>query len=138
MGILSTVGQAGEPWGAAVYFVADENFRFYFVTRTGTRKYHDIEESGQAALTIADADTQTTVQVHGAITKVPLEDYTNIVFDKLAGIKPKEDHAWAPPISKVHEGNYMALCLTPDLLQYADYKQQQKDYDADYIEKIIG
>ncbi|MCW2763413.1 MAG: hypothetical protein JWR85_3614 [Marmoricola sp.] len=36
MGVLSTVSSDGEPWGAAIYFIVDEDFTFYFVTRAET------------------------------------------------------------------------------------------------------
>lgn len=137
MGILSTVTPDGGPWGAAIYYVADENFNFYFVTRVETLKYHNLDTNPVAALTIADPETQVTVQASGHISEVPVEDYTDIVFNKLAKIKPKDDPHWAPPLAKIHKGNYMPLCLTPTKMQYADFKQHKPEIHADYIQKII-
>lgn len=137
MGILSTVAADGTPWGAAIYYVADEDFNFYFVTRVETFKYQNLEANPLAALTIADNDTQTTVQTTGTITRLPIKDYMNILFDKLAKIKPEDDHNWAPPLTKIHEGNYMPLILTPTKLQYADYKEFKHGTHPNYIEKII-
>lgn len=137
MGVLSTVAADGTPWGAAIYYVADEDFNFFFVTRMGTFKYKNLDKTPLAALTIADNETQTTVQVTGKVTKVPIQDYMDIVFDKLAKIRPKDDQNWMPPLTKVHEGNYMPLRLTPSKLQFADYKDVKSDIHAKYIEKII-
>jgi general stress protein 26 len=137
MGVLSTADSEGKPWGAAIYYVADEDFNFYFVTRVETFKYHNLDKNPVAALTIADADSQTTVQARGNIYKVPVKDYMDIVFTKLAKIGPKDDPHWAPPLSKIQAGNYMPLFLTPTKLQYANYKDRKADIHADYIEKII-
>lgn len=137
MGILSTVTDDGNPWGSAIYYVADENFNFYFVTRVGTFKYHNLDKNPVASLTIADSESQITVQVSGKISKVPVHEYMDIVFDKLAAIKPKDDEYWLPPLTKINKGNYMPLLLTPSRLQYANYKQVKSDIHADYIEKII-
>lgn len=137
MGVLSTVSVDGNPWGAAIYYVADEDFNFYFVTRVETFKYQNLDKHPKAALTVADADSQTTVQATGIISKVPVKDYMDIVFNKLAKVRPRDDLHWAPPIEKIHAGNYMPLYLTPTKLQYADYKQRKSDIHADYIEKII-
>lgn len=137
MGVLSTVSAEGEPWGAAIYFVVDDNFTFYFVTRVGTRKYQNLESRPVASLTIADGETQTTVQAYGNIEKVPVQEYMDTIFDKLAGIKPADDSDWHPPLTKVHEGNYMPLKLTPSKLQFADFKQHKPDMTADFIETII-
>ena len=137
MAVLSTVAADGTPWGAAIYYVADDGFNFFFVTRTETYKYQNLDAHPVAAITVADNDSQTTVQASGEISRVPIQDYMDIFIDKLAKIRPEGDHDWAPPLHKIHEGEYMPLCLTPSRLQYADYGHKKVAHDADYIEKII-
>jgi general stress protein 26 len=137
MGVLSTVAADGSPWGAAIYYIADEDFNFYFVTRAETSKYHNLDKTPLAALTIADSDSQTTVQVGGTVHALPPDRYMEVVFNKLAKIRPKEDHNWAPPLEKIHAGNYMPLYLVPNKLQYADYGHDKAEIHADYIERII-
>lgn len=137
MGVLSTVDGDGKPWGSAIYYVADADFNFYFVTRVETFKFGNVEARPFAALTIADPDNQTTVQVAGEITKVPVHEYMATLFDKLADIHRDGDVNWAPPISKVHAGNFMPLRLTPTKLQYADFKQKKSDIHTDYIKHIL-
>jgi nitroimidazol reductase NimA-like FMN-containing flavoprotein (pyridoxamine 5'-phosphate oxidase superfamily) len=137
LGVLSTVSPGGEPWGGAIYYVADEDFNFYFVTRTNTAKYHNLDKSPMAALTVADPASQTTVQASGKVSKVPVEDYMDIVFDKLARTRSKGGPHWTPPIEKLRGGNYMPLKLIPDKLHYADYGRDKTDPHAEYIERII-
>jgi uncharacterized pyridoxamine 5'-phosphate oxidase family protein len=137
MGILSTVADDGTPWGSAIYYVCDEHFKFYFVTRVETFKYDNIDKNPLAALTVADNESQTTVQVTGSVTRLAVKDYMDIVFGKLAHIRPKDDATWAPPLEKLHDGNYMPLVLSPTKMQFADYKDLKSDIHADYIEKII-
>ncbi len=137
MGVLSTVANDGKPWGAAIYFVADEDFSFFFVTRSGTQKYKNIEANPHASLTIADPETQTTVQAAGKISRVPVKDTVDIVFKKLAAIKPKDNPDWLPPIIKVHKGDWMILQLTPDHLQYANYTAKKTVPDDEYISTLI-
>ncbi len=137
MGVLSTVSKDGKPWGSAIYYVVDEDFKFYFVTRVETHKYHNLDENPFAAITIADNDTQTTVQASGEVFKLPLEEYMDIVFHKLAHLKPKEDHSWMPPMSKLHKGNYMPLYMVPEHLQFADFKHVKSDIHKDYVEVVI-
>jgi nitroimidazol reductase NimA-like FMN-containing flavoprotein (pyridoxamine 5'-phosphate oxidase superfamily) len=137
MGVLSTVSADGSPWGAAIYYVADDDFNFYFVTRVETHKYKNMSKHRLAALTIADNETQITVQVTGKVSAVPVKDYMDVIFDKLAAVRQKDNPNWTPPIDKVHAGNFMPLCLTPTKLQYANYGQLKSDVHANYIEKII-
>lgn len=137
MGVLSTTSNDGKPWGSAIYYVVDDDFNFYFVTRAGTFKYKNLDKQPFAALTVADAESQTTVQVAGSISRVPVKDYMDKIFDKLAHIRPKDQHSWMPPIDKIHEGNYIPLRLTPTTLQYADFKHHKSDTHSSYIEQII-
>jgi general stress protein 26 len=137
MGILSTVATDGKPWGSAIYFVVDEKFTFYFVTRADTYKYQNLESNPYVALTIADDASQTTVQLAGTISPLPHEDYLDVVFRRMTKIRPAGEPDWMPPIDKLRAGNYMPLVLTPAKLQYADYKHVKADSHADYIEQIL-
>jgi len=136
MGVLSTSGSEGTVWGAAIYYLTDEDLNIYFVTRTGTFKYQNIEAQPFAALTVVDSEDQTTVQLSGSIDRMPINKYMDVFFDKFADLRPEGDYQWAPPIDKVHEGNYMPLQLTPSRLQYADYGRRIEVH-GDYIEQII-
>lgn len=137
MAVLSTVSATGEPWGSAIIFAHDEDLNFFFMTRSDTLKYKNIEANPTAALTIADEQDQVTVQAMGIVTRVAAKDYMDVVFKKLASIKPRGDYHWTPPVIKVHKGDYMILQFTPKKLQYADFKQKKSDIHSDYIEQII-
>jgi len=137
MGILSTVSERGEPWGSAIIFAADDDLKFYFMTRADTLKYKNIEVNPLAALTIADEEKQVEVQASGTISRVDAKDYMDVIFKKLASVKPRGDFQWVPPVIKVHRGDYMILCFTPSSLQYADFRQPKNDVHSEYIEKII-
>lgn len=137
LGIVSTVGDDNTPWGAAVYFIADDDFNFYFVTRAETTKYQNLKHGSKAAFTVADRATQTTVQLTGEVSEVPADEYMKNLFDKFMEIRHRDDHEWSPPINKVHAGAYMPLCIKPTTLHYADYSQHKKDPMANYIEQII-
>ncbi len=137
MGVLSTVTKSNKPWGSAIYFVVDEDFNIFFITRMKTFKYQNLDEKPYAALTVADEDNQTTVQLVGKISKVPVEDYKDIIFTDLVDIQPKDDINWAPPLMKVHKGEYIPLKITPSKLQYANFKKQSNDIEHEYIEEII-
>jgi nitroimidazol reductase NimA-like FMN-containing flavoprotein (pyridoxamine 5'-phosphate oxidase superfamily) len=137
MGVLATVSSDGKPWGAAVYFVVDQDLTIYFVTRADTFKYQNIEERPFASLTVVDEEHQRTAQMAGEVTKLPYEQYMDIFFGRLEKVAREETDGWAPPLHKVHAGNYIPLVLKPTKLQYADYGQRESDSHADYIEEII-
>jgi len=138
MGVLSTVSPEGEPWGAAIYYVADKDFNVYFVTRAKTAKFANLVANPLAALTIADQATQTTVQLVGKVAPLPPARYVEIVFNELAKAYPKDDVNWIKPIDQLHAGNYMPMYIVPTKLQYADYGKKKTDFHKDSIEHIIG
>lgn len=137
MGVLSTVGEDGSPWGAAIYFVADEDFTFYFVTRAETYKYQNLAARPAVALTVADEPSQTTVQLSGIVSPLPYEDYLDVVFRKMSQIRPHDDEEWMPPVDKLRKGNFMPLVLKPTKMQFADYKNKPSSEHSDYIQHII-
>lgn len=137
MGVLSTSGVEDAPWGAAVYYLSDEDFNIYFVVRGESLKYANIAKNPYAALTVADNESQITVQLSGKVSTMPVQKYMDVFFDKFAKIRPEGDFQWAPPIDKVHEGNYMPLQLTPTKLQYADYGSRRIEVHGNYIDRII-
>ncbi len=124
--------------GAAIYFLVDEDFTFYFVTRSETYKYKNLEKNPTVALTVADPDTQTTVQLAGKVTPLPYDEYLDVMFKKFPKLKPKGNFNWQFPIDKLHDaGEYVPLVLMPTNLQYANYQHATSDSHADSIEQII-
>lgn len=107
------------------------------MTRAEPYKYQNLDKNPVAALTVADSATQTTVQASGKILKLPPERYMDVVFKKLAHLRPKDDFHWAPPLSKIRMGDFMPLYLVPTRLQFADYGHHKSEVHADYIEKIL-
>lgn len=137
MGVLSTAGAEGTVWGAAVYFLADDDLNIYFVTRSGTHKYRNIEVQPFAALAVTDSKAQITVQLSGNISIMPVKKYMAVFFDKFAAMRPDGDYRWAPPVDKVDKGNYIPLQLTPTHMQYADYGRRRIEVHGNYIEQLI-
>ncbi len=135
-GVLSTVSNEEKPWGSAINFVVDEDLNFYFMTRQETLKYKNIEANGIVALTVFDEISQQTVQAQGKVSRVELKDIIDVVFGKLAKVKPHDNSNWVPPVIKVHKGDYMVLMITPSTLQYADFKESKMDVFDEYIEKL--
>lgn len=137
VGVLSTTSSTGEPWGSTIVFACDEDFTFYFMTRSNTQKYKNIAANPKVALTVTDQAAQTTVQAAGTAEPVAAEDMMNVVFQKLDKIKPTGTEHWIDPVYKIHEGDYMILQFKPTTLQYANFSQVPDNADTNFIEQII-
>lgn len=62
---LSTVDDLGLPCAAAIYYLVDDDFTFWFVAPEKTQKIRNILKQNQVALTVTDEKTSTTAQVKG-------------------------------------------------------------------------
>jgi len=134
--VLSTSDGKNEILGAAIYYAADKSLNFYFLTRTGSKKYEHIRKNPHCALTVADDDTQATVQVTGIVEEVPIGEEQNEAYRKLVLVHPPGEFSWRPPVSKLTDGGTVLLRLRPSVLQYADFTTKSHS-SADHIERII-
>ena len=139
LGVLSTKSQEGQPWGAAIYCYIDEQLNFYFFTHTNTQKYHNLVEDPRAALTVVDEYTQTTVQTAGGIAVLPPGDERDAIFQKLTAIHPSGQYSWVTPIKKLGNSERAVLKLTPDVLQFSNFKPGPKagQDNSEYVSRII-
>ncbi|HSX32614.1 MAG TPA: pyridoxamine 5'-phosphate oxidase family protein [Candidatus Saccharimonadales bacterium] len=132
--VLSTATEDAKPWGAAVYYAVDKELNFYFLTHTGSKKYRNLQEQPNAAVTVVDDNAQTTVQAAGTITTIDMGQEHDDAFRTLVGIHPPGQYAWVPPVSKLHNGDSVLLKLTPDHLQMSVFYPAQSEPD---IQKVV-
>lgn len=130
--VLSTASKGAEPWGATVYYVVDEQLNFFFLTHVQSKKYQDIQEQPNAAITVADDNEQVTVQASGTVTQVPLGQEHDHAFRMLALVHPPGQFDWVPPVTKMDTGEMLLLKLVPDYLRFSNFMT-----DKSAIKEII-
>jgi general stress protein 26 len=136
MAIVSTVGEDHKPHAAAIFYIVDEEFNFYFITRTETQKYKDMLAKPNSAFTVADVGSQLTIQGSGELNVVRNDALIETVYKKLARLRPLSDSDWLPPIIKLRKGHYVIIKFKPTWLRIADYLTQQKT-SANYFTQLI-
>src|SRR6266568_4105408 len=125
---LSTASKDARPWGATIYYVVDEKLNFFFLTHVNSKKYHNLQEQPQAAITIADDNTQSTVQAAGAVTEVPLGPEHDHAFRMLVLVHPPGQFEWVPPVAKMHTGEILLMKLTPESLRFSNFTPKNGAY----------
>ena len=133
VGVLSTAGTNGQPWGATVYFYSESDFRCFFVIRSETLKAKNIKQNQNVSLTVADSITQETLQMSGTARPVAARETFDTVFNKIASVYPTDKTGWSPPVMKVHEGDWQVYELRPDYVQYADFLEAKTDPFDKYL-----
>lgn len=137
IGVISTLDELGHPQSAAIAFIVDEYFRFYFFTRTNTKKYRNIQRSEFGALCVVNEDDLLTVQAEGSFLLNISPDragemvnkLTNLVGDPIAG-------RWPPPVAKIRDGSMALISFTPRKLRFADFRERQSD-NSEYFFDLI-
>lgn len=137
LAVLSTLYEKDQPWGTAIYYVVDKDLNFYFITHKSSQKYQNIKHDSDAAITVADDQTQTTVQAYGKISEVPLGEENDMAFRKIAGVHPPGQYQWTPPVSKDRHEDTALLKLTPSMMQFSNFKPETPPEDGVYTDQII-
>lgn len=125
VGTLATVSPGGEPHAAAIFYTVDSALTISFVTKTGTKKAHNLEHDPRAMLLVYEAETQTTVQISGRVTKVIDDTKTNELLSEIVYASVEVSHTDVAPIFTLDEGGYVMYQLTPTQVHMATFSHKK-------------
>lgn len=126
LGVISTISSDNKPWGAAIYYVVDEDLNIFFLTHTSSKKYQNMLHTLSVAFTVADDYKQTTVQMAGTIKELEVGEEHDAAYQKLAHVRPPGQFAWVPPVSKMHDGDRVLLKLIPEKVRLSRFKTSEE------------
>lgn len=129
--VLSTADETGKPHGATIYFTFDDaNTNFFFITKQDTTKNRNLQQNPKAALTVHEAQSQTTVQIEGNVTEEKEPTKIESVFQSVLGSAIKTSTGDALPTAKLQAGAYVAYRLIPTSIRMASFtRPDPADYD---------
>lgn len=144
LGVVSTISADLVPSGATVYFSTTPDLHFYFMTRMGTTKVKNIMDTPRVAITIFDDRTLETVQLSGEANLVEEPEKMRhamnmlqriVSEEKKYRIRPAEEIVpqlqngeqkdWAPPLSQLNAGDYVAVEVRPDQVRFRVYESSE-------------
>lgn len=131
-GVLATSDSAANPHAAVIYVTFNDDYTFTFVTKTETQKYKNIEENKSVALAIYDEKEQTSVQVTGRMEVVEDKDESYKILNKSFTYSAELSHREFPPPEKLFAGDYVALCLKPQVVKMAVFARPDSGADEIY------
>ena len=125
LAVLSTIDRTGNVHGAAVYYMISQDKFIYILTKSSTSQGRNILAHGQVALTIFEPGTTQTVQLQG-IAEPETDGATIIsVFTRIVKLRPYVDDVQLPPVTKLHESDFVVVKITPTLVSYHDYSEAE-------------
>lgn len=125
LAVLSTVDRTGNVHGAVVYYLIGQDKLIYMLTESASGKGRNILVHGQVALTVYEPGTMQTVQLQGIAEAETDQATKDDVFAKLVKPRPYVEGVQLPPVTKLHEGAYMVIRITPTLVSFHDYSESE-------------
>lgn len=138
LGVLSTIGGDGRPYGSVVYFTIDQRFHLAFITKSGTRKYDSLLAHPQVMLTVYEAASQTTVTISGQVEEVKNVEMIAKISGQIVDTSMKTSSGNVPPITKLEAGDYVAFRLIPEQIRMAVYSRPDSGTSTDLFELLEG
>jgi len=121
IGVLSTISREGSISGATVYYLVDKDNNIYILSKSDTNKARNILSSNQASFTIYDEKKLQTVQLNGTVEIETNQEIMNFVYDELSKPRSYEEGIKYPPVTKIHEGMFIIIKITPSKIKYLDF-----------------
>jgi general stress protein 26 len=120
--VLATISNSQAPIASAMYFTVDDNFNFFFLTKSTTRKSIHMQENGKVAIVVVAHNSPISVQVEGIahIVSDPMEhrEALNQIAERSARQGKK---FWPPPVSQLQDGEMIIFKVTPTMCCYCDF-----------------
>ena len=122
VGVLSTVTPGGYPDAAPVYYLHDDQMRFFFITKKKTQKMANIAYQQEVCFTVTSVSKNTTVQIKGLVhQRTNWEEQLEVLLEKISHIDPEHDIQGMLPILKHDCGDTIMMELDPTYIRARIY-----------------
>lgn len=119
---LSTVGEDGCPYGAVVFYVADNNGHIYIVTKDQTTKAKNIDYYPMVGFTIHDLEKMQTLQLQGVAHVETDPNITSNIYKTILNPHSKYSQFKSAPIKRMPTGDYEVIVIQPTISKFSDHK----------------
>jgi general stress protein 26 len=132
--VISTVSSDGKPESATIYFIVSENFTFYFMTKSFTRKYANLQHNPQVALVVGADNEPVTAQIQGMVTQVTDQKE---FLERLDLLRKNffENEFVAPLYQLAPERNDIVIFkITPSWIRWLDLRREKNKIDSGFVQ----
>ena len=120
-GVLATVSNDGAPHASIIYFVSDDSFNVYFLTKIGSRKYDSLKSNPQAAFTLGRQDIPQTLQIEGLVTELTSDSDRDAHIPDLMNILANVSFGMVPAAKM--DGDLTVMHLKPTWIRWGDFSK---------------
>ncbi len=120
LGVISTVNEFGKPQSAAVYYICDNALNIFFVTRSESRKYKNLQKNPHASFVVTTEHPPKTIQAEGTVAEVTDPHEQINYFDKLVA-KATESNLM-PPVSQLVTGEMVFMKISTNWVRFGNFE----------------
>jgi len=117
--VISTVSPDNQPMSAIIYYIVDDNFNFYFMSKN-TRKVQNIEMNNKVALQIGNGNAPVGAQIHGEAGKIIGDAEFDEKRDQL--IQSLLHNKFSPPIFEIEGEEFVIYNIKPTWMRWLDLR----------------
>lgn len=121
---LATIKDGNKAYATTIFYFAEDDLRFYFLTRNETLKYSNLNTNGSVGLVISDPATLQTVQVEGTAKEVDYSKEYAATMKKYTDNLVKNNRKWEsiPLNHMLGTGYYALIQITPSWIRWTDFQ----------------
>ena len=136
-GVLATSDSSGNPHGAVVYYVLEDDLTMLFATKSETEKNKNIEENNNVNFVVYEENEQSQLQISGHATKVDDENVQQKIFKAMYRNSSELSHEELPPAEKLLASDFVVYRLVPSAMKMAVYARPDAEEVDDLFETIL-
>lgn len=118
---IATVSEDEKPHGATIYYAVDNQLTFYFLTKSETFKYKNLQKNPNLTFVVTDEKTLKTIQANGIAEEIKNKSELSRAMFLIAELHHNYSLRWSAPIYKIKKGNYRFIKFTPQWIRLLNF-----------------
>lgn len=123
----------GTPVATAIYFVAETDFKIYFVTKARTRKLQNVLQHSKASLLTFDEDELISTEIMGKVEVVEDTLECAKAMEKFQSLVENRRKGFVPPIAQIEAGKYVACKISPNEVCFRKFAKSKMQAPVEVV-----
>ena len=118
--VMATVNSEGQPSSSTIFYTVSKNDEIWFLTKSDTTKYINLNHNSKASMTILDMTKPVAVNLTGHAVEVTDTKDKDEILQAITKLSNDTLHDYAP-IIKLHKGAFRSMRFIPEQAKMTDY-----------------
>lgn len=120
------------PEAATIYYVVDEDFNFYFLSESNSRKVENFRKNPHVALVVGTEDAPVTAQIEGDVSQLENGEEFMEKFEELEKVSHQGEYKPVLESLKDRPGGVIYK-IKPTWLRWTDFRESSGEMRSQII-----